>query len=202
MKLDTSRLIWTREPKSYSITDEKIEIITNPHTDLWQRTYYHFRNDNAPVLQIETEEKFFSFTVKTEFESKHRFDQCGIVMYLDSENWLKASIEYENESFQHLGSVVTNNGYSDWATTAIDADIKSMYYRFSRREDDFCIECSRDGKCFSQMRICHMHNGAGKIFFGIYACSPENSSFKATFTEMEITECRWLAHDGQAPDLL
>ena len=73
-----------------------------------------------------------------------RFDQCGIVMYLDSENWLKGSIEYENEEFQHLGSVVTNNGYSDWATTEIDAGIKSMWYRFSRREDDYCIECSED----------------------------------------------------------
>lgn len=68
---------------------------------------------------METDEKYFSFIVKTEFESKHRFDQCGVVMYLDSENWLKGSIEYENEEFQHLGSVVTNNGYSDWATTAI-----------------------------------------------------------------------------------
>ena len=47
-------------------------------------------------------------------------------MYLDSENWLKASIEYENQSFQHLGSVVTNNGYSDWATTEISANVKSM----------------------------------------------------------------------------
>jgi regulation of enolase protein 1 (concanavalin A-like superfamily) len=103
---DTKQLVWTREPQSYSITDERIEIITAPHTDLWQRTYYHFRNDNAPVLQMECREKFFSFTVKTEFESKRRFDQCGIVMYLDSENWLKASIEYENEDFQHLGSVV------------------------------------------------------------------------------------------------
>lgn len=39
---------WTREPAEYSITDEKITITTAPHTDLWQRTYYHFRNDNAP----------------------------------------------------------------------------------------------------------------------------------------------------------
>ena len=46
----------------------------------------------------------------------------------------------------------------------------------------------------------HMHSGAGKIRFGIYACSPEDSSFKATFTDMEITECKWLAHDGQQPD--
>jgi regulation of enolase protein 1 (concanavalin A-like superfamily) len=141
-----------------------------------------------------------SFIVKTEFESNHRFDQCGVVMYLDSENWFKCSIEYENEDFQHLGSVVTNSGYSDWATTVIDASIKSMWYRFSRREDDYCIESSIDGIHYSQMRIFHMWKGNGAIQFGIYACSPENSSFKATFTNMEITDCKWLAHDGQASD--
>lgn len=200
MNFDVNKLKWIREPKNYNISQEKIEIITEPHTDLWQRTYYHFRNDNAPVLQMETEEKYFSFIVKTEFESKNRFDQCGVVMYLDSENWVKGSIEYENEKFQHLGSVVTNNGYSDWATTEIDASIKSMWYRFSRRENDFCIECSEDGVIYKQMRVCHMFNIKDKIQFGIYACSPENSSFKATFTNMEITECKWLAHDGQQPD--
>ena len=192
---------WIREPINYSVCEDKVEIETTPYTDLWQRTYYHFRNDTAPVLQMETEEKYFSFIVKTDFtESHHRFDQCGIVMYLDSENWLKGSVEYENESFQHLGSVVTNHGYSDWATTAIPADVKVMWYRFSRREDDFCIECSPDGTEFTQMRICHMWEGAGKIRFGIYACSPENSSFKAVFTDMHITECAWKAHDGQQPD--
>ena len=110
MMFNTKELKWTREPKEYTIKEDCIEIVTNPHTDLWQRTYYHFRNDNAPVLQMKTDEKFFSFVVKTEFESKHRFDQCGIVMYLDSDNWIKGSIEYENDRFQHLGSVVTNNG--------------------------------------------------------------------------------------------
>ena len=200
MKFDVSKLKWTRNPKDYLISDKKIEIVTLPHTDLWQETYYHFKNDNAPVLQLTTDERYFSFVVKTQFDSKHRFDQCGIVMYLDSQNWLKASIEYENERFQHLGSVVTNNGYSDWATTEIDANIKSMWYRFSRREDDYCIECSSDGIIFKQMRICHMHKGNGIISFGVYACSPEDSSFKAIFTDMEISECKWKAHDGQQLD--
>ena len=200
MKFDVNQLTWTRQPADFSIADDKIEIITAPHTDLWQRTYYHFRNDNAPILQMKTDEKFFSFVVKTEFESKHRFDQCGVVMYLDSENWLKGSIEYENEAFQHLGSVVTNHGYSDWATTEIDASIQSMWYRFSRRADDYCLECSEDGVVYRQMRICHMFHGSGTIQFGIYACSPEDSSFKATFTHMELTECKWLAHDGQKAD--
>ena len=199
--MDLTQFKWTREPESFDISDGRIEIVTKPHTDLWQRTYYHFRNDNAPVLQMESEERFFSFIVKTEFaESHHRFDQCGIVMYLDGENWLKASVEYENDTLQHLGSVVTNHGYSDWATTEIDASIKSMWYRFSRREDDYCIACSRDGVSFQQMRICHMYQGDKKIQFGIYACSPEESSFRAVFSEMRLTECQWKAHDGQKPE--
>lgn len=187
-------LKWTRTPKEYTIADDKITITTSPCTDLWQRTYYGFQNDNAPVLQMETDAPYFSFTVKTSFNTKHRFDQCGVVMYLDSENWLKASIEYENEEYQRLGSVATNHGYSDWATTDISASVKSMWYRFSRRESDYCLECSEDGIHFRQMRICHMFEGAGKIAFGIYACSPENSSFEACFTDMEITECKWEAH--------
>ena len=170
MDFNTDILGWTREPEQYRIDKDKIEIVTMPRTDLWQRTYYHFRNDNAPVLQLETEEKYFSFIVKTDFaESHHRFDQCGVVMYLDSENWLKGSVEYENDEFQHLGSVVTNHGYSDWATTAIPADVSTMWYRFSRREDDYCIECSADGRSFTQMRVCHMWEGAGKIKCGVQA---------------------------------
>ena len=201
MKFDIGRLEWIGEPEQYSMEDGKITITTAPGTDLWQRTYYHFQNDNAPVLQMETEEKYFSFVVKTEFTgAHHRFDQCGVVMYLDSENWLKGSVEYENREYQHLGSVVTTQGYSDWATTAIPAQVKTIWYRFSRREDDYCIECSQDGERFTRMRICHMWNGSGKIRFGVYACSPEDSSFTAVFSDMSVTECMWPAHDGQAPD--
>lgn len=198
---NVKNLKWVRPPQNYQISENKISITTQPHTDLWQKTYYHFINDNAPVLLLKTDEKYFSFTVKTEFSDSHtRFDQCGIVLYQDSENWLKGSIEYENENFQHLGSVVTNHGYSDWATTEIDTSVKSMWYRLSRRESDYCIENSVDGIHFKQMRICHLYEGAEKINFGLYACSPENSSFTAVFTNMELSECKWLAHEGQQPD--
>ena len=200
MKINAKNMKWTRAPKQYLITENSVEIITEPNTDLWQRTYYHFKNDNAPVLQMETDEKYFSFVVRTEFNTKVRYDQSGIAIYLDSENWLKASVEYENKEIQRLGSVVTNNGYSDWASVDVDAKIRSIWFRLSRRDDDFCIENSTDGVIFNQMRICHMFNAKDTIRFGIYACSAENSSFKAKFTDMEITECKWLAHDGQQPD--
>lgn len=199
--MDLTSFFWTRKPEHCEMNENTVKITTEPHTDLWQRTYYHFRNDSAPLFQTESDEKYFSFVVKTSFEeSHHRFDQCGIVLYLDSENWIKGSIEYENDTFQHLGSVVTNHGYSDWATTEIPADIKSMWYRLSRREDDFRIECSQDGKIWKQMRIAHLHEGKNTVRFGIYACSPEDSSFTAVFSDMEITACAWAAHDGQQPD--
>ncbi|MCD8160155.1 MAG: DUF1349 domain-containing protein [Clostridiales bacterium] len=199
--MDFAAFTWTREPASSRTEGETLTVVTKPHTDLWQRTYYHFRNDNAPVFQTETEAPYFSFVVKTDFsDSHHRFDQCGVVLYLDSDNWLKASVEYENGVFQHLGSVVTNGGYSDWATTEIPASVKSMWYRLSRREDDYRIECSEDGVTFRQMRICHLRKGGGRIRFGVYACSPEDSSFQAEFSHPQMLECQWQAHDGQQPD--
>lgn len=57
-----------------------------------------------------------------------------------------------------------------------------------------------DGKQWSQMRVCHMHEAQDEVQFGIYACSPEESSFRAVFTNMQLTECAWKAHDGQQPD--
>ena len=51
-QINLEQLQWTREPAACEIKDEVISITTAPHTDLWQRTYYHFRNDNAPVLQM------------------------------------------------------------------------------------------------------------------------------------------------------
>lgn len=184
-------LFWTRKPDKFLITDSLITITTDPKTDLWQRTYYGFQNDNAPVLQMKTSCKYFSFTVKTEFNSSALFDQCGIAVYLDSENWMKASIEYENEEYQRLGSVVTNNGYSDWATSDIPSSIKEMWYRLSRRESDYYIETSIDGVTFHQMRAFHLFHGDGEISFGIYAASPVDHSFTAKFTNMEVSECKW-----------
>ena len=59
---------WIRQPKQVQISEDKVVILTERGTDLWARTYYGFQNDNAPVFQVETTDKYFSFIVKTEFE--------------------------------------------------------------------------------------------------------------------------------------
>lgn len=206
--VDFTKASWLFEPKAYEVTSSRVTITTEPETDFWQRSYYGFRNDNAPSLLLESSDNF-SFTAKVEFEYKSQFDQCGLIIYLDSNNWFKASIEFENEHYSQLGSVVTNMGYSDWATTDIELP-SNIWYRLSRRGPDFLIESSLDGISFKQMRIFHLHQlgetteAMGKVNpplpaespvrFGVYACSPLKSSFTAIFSEMCLESCKWLAH--------
>ena len=206
--VDFTKGKWIYEPKKHEVTADLISITTEPGTDFWQRSYYGFRNDNAPALQLQSDQNF-TFTTKVCFNYKALFDQCGLVIYLDSENWFKASIEYENTEISRLGSVVTNLGYSDWATSDILLP-NHIWYRLSRRGPDFLIESSIDGESFNQIRIFHLHKlgettaAMGKcdppqsarsaVGFGVYACSPSASSFTAKFSNMSLEPCQWRAH--------
>jgi len=182
---------WMNQPKHFVVEKNRLIIETEPGTDLWQRTYYGFQNNNAPSFLQEVEDDF-SFVVKTEFEeSWFMYDQCGLLLYIDSENWVKVSVEFENDSISRLGSVITNLGYSDWATTDIPADTSEMWYRLSRRGQDFYIENSTDGKTYRQMRMLHMHKISEKVQIGVYACSPLKSSFNAVFSEFGTGPCEW-----------
>jgi regulation of enolase protein 1 (concanavalin A-like superfamily) len=194
MVFPVDKLQWINKPKKFSVNSKEIRISTEPDTDLWQRTYYKFRRNTAHMLVMPAEAPFFTFSVKTVRNGTGLFDQCGVVIYQDEENWFKGSMEYENDRFQNLGSVVTNNGYSDFGTGAVDPALTTMYYRLSRREGDFFLETSRTGLDYTPARIFHLIKGEGSIRFGVYACSPSKcSSCDAVFTEMVLGECQWKA---------
>ncbi|NQU53602.1 MAG: DUF1349 domain-containing protein [Bacteroidetes bacterium] len=193
-KIDIKDFTWINQPTTFDLNGNNLTIQTQPETDFWQRTYYGFQNDNAPAFLTEVENDF-TFTVKTNFEYKNQYDQCGILLYQNSENWVKASIENENEILARLGSVVTNLGFSDWATIDISATIVELWYRLSRRGQDFYIEYSEDGKIFKQMRVLHMHKPISVARVGVYACSPLKSSFEVTFSEFKIDSCKWELHN-------
>jgi len=208
MQIDFLQAQSLNQPQVSDIQPGAVTITTSAHTDFWQRSYYGFRNDNAPGLLLPYKDNF-SFTAKVKFNYQARFDQCGILVYLDSDNWFKSSIEFEDATLSRLGSVVTNHGHSDWATTDI-ATTDCTWYRLSRRGPDFLIETSSDGIAFKQMRIFHLHAlGATtaemgrldppqpaeqSIPVGVYACSPNVSSFAAHFSECRFEPCLWLAH--------
>ncbi len=182
---------WFHEPKRYSVGNG-LEIWTDEKTDFWQRTHYGFQRDDGHCLLIRQTDDF-SLMTHVEFEPSEKYDQCGLIVRIDSQNWIKVSTEYEDEHVSRLGSVVTNLGYSDWATQDVASNHPSMWYRISKRKSDFLLENSRDGESWTQMRIAHLHKEANTYEIGVYACSPIGKDFHCCFETVGITENLWLA---------
>jgi regulation of enolase protein 1 (concanavalin A-like superfamily) len=183
---------------------EGVRIATAPGTDLWQRTYYGFRTDNAPALLVPVEDDM-TLTVRAAFGYRRRYDQAGVLVRLDADSWAKASIEHEDAARSRLGCVVTSLGYSDWSTRDI-ASTDRYWYRLSRRGPDFRVEAGPDGTTWEQLRIFHLHplgetippapspRPGPTVLMGVYACSPEESSFEALFDRITLQPSVWAPH--------
>ena len=184
-----SDFFWFNEPRQFTVA-KGLHIRTDPNTDFWQRTHYGFRNDNGHALLTNVTGDF-RITTCVQFEPKNQYDQCGLFLRLDAENWIKASSEYIAGDRSELGSVVTNLGYSDWATTEISSAIGRIWYRISRRGPDFLLQNSYDGQQWLQMRITHLHAPLDEVQVGVYACSPKDGRFECTFEQIAIDDNEW-----------
>jgi uncharacterized protein len=182
---------WLNEPAKYYF-DRGLYLITDTKTDFWQRTHYGFRKDDGHCLLTRMSGDF-SIRTEVEFSPTSKYDQCGLFARIDTDNWIKASMEYENPERSRLGSVVTNFGYSDWASQDVSSDVKSMFYRLSRREKDILIEYSKDDTRWHQMRVAHLHTLNDAIEIGVYACSPVGDGFQCKFPFIEIGKNTWAA---------
>lgn len=180
---------WFNEPETYFF-ERGLYLVTKPKTDFWQRTHYGFRRDDGHCLLTNIQGDF-SIKTKIQFNPKSQYDQCGLMARIDAENWIKCSIEYENKEISHLGSVVTNYGFSDWATQNISSNIRSVMYQLSKRDQDFLLEYSLDGQKWYQMRIAHLHQFQNSIDVGVYGCSPIGDKFQCKFDFIEIGKNNW-----------
>lgn len=180
---------WFNAPQSYRFEDG-LTIVTKPQTDFWQRTHYGFRRDDGHCLLTSVSEDF-AIATQTQFHPRSQYDQCGLIARIDAENWIKCSVEYEDESLSRLGSVVTNSGFSDWATQDISSEVRSLFYRLSKRGQDVRVEYALDGANWHQTRIAHLHQPVESLDVGIYACSPIGDAFECSFRFIEIGETDW-----------
>ena len=180
---------WFNKPKNFSFNNG-IQITTKAETDFWQGTHYGFRRDDGHCLLTELKGDF-SIKTKVTFNPLQQYDQCGMMMRLDANNWIKCSTEFENKEISRLGSVVTNFGYSDWATQDISSKTKTVYYKISKKGKDFLMENSFDGKKWIQMRVSHLHEYKDSIYAGIYACSPIGENFCCCFEYIDIDNNHW-----------
>ena len=185
---------WLNEPDTYHFGNG-LELLTEAETDFWQNTHYGFQRDNGHCLFTNCSGDFTALT-HVVFEPKSQYDQCGIMVRFDQNNWIKVATEYENDEISRLGSVVTDLGFSDWATQDVPSDLTEMWYRVSRQGSDFLIEHADDGSAWQQMRLTHLHAGAELAGVGLFACSPIGSHLRCRFSQFRVTENQWRQHEN------
>jgi uncharacterized protein len=167
-----------------------LQVTTGPRTDFWQRTHYGFRRDDGHLFHLLVQGDF-AVETRVRWAPRTRYDQCGLMVRAGPECWLKCSVEYEDERHGCLGSVVTNLGFSDWATQDVGPEVQAMSYRVSRRGDDFRVECAADGADWREIRVAHLHGCPAAVAAGAYACSPLGERFECTFEYLEYRACAW-----------
>jgi hypothetical protein len=192
-----ARLHWMHEPKQWSLEPEVPALVlgTDAGTDFWQRTHYGFRVDNGHFLYAQTDGDFI-LTTRVRFHPVHQYDQAGLMVRLSADCWLKTSVEFESHGPNRLGSVVTNQGYSDWATQDLSKDVNEVSFRIRREGADYLVETSLDGVAWSQIRMAHMMEDrpGAVVSAGLYACSPKGAGYRAQFHSLRLEPGRLAGH--------
>lgn len=179
---------WFCEPDDWRWVDRELVIQVQPDTDFWQRTHYGFRRDNGHLLGWRLAQDF-SIELIAHAEPAAKYDQAGLMVRASPDCWLKASIEYEPHGHSRLGSVVTNAGWSDWATQDVPNTARSVAWRVRRCGGDFFVDWRPlGGTGWQQMRIARLAEAeaGAEVLVGAYACSPQGPGFMARFTEIRI----------------
>ena len=84
---------WFNEPEAWSINSETITMDVTPHSDYWRISHYGFTVDDAPFLYT-TRGGEFEVKVRISGDYKVRFDQAGLMLRIDHENYIKTGIEF------------------------------------------------------------------------------------------------------------
>lgn len=179
-----TNMVWLNPPPAWHIDHEDALVaISGDKTDFWQRTFYGFRRDDGHALLAATKGDF-SATVTIQADYETLYDQCGLLLRISDEQWVKFGIEYTHEGTQ-LSCVVTDQK-SDWSAATIKFD-GALTLRLSLF--DGTIMCQwLDRQDWRMARLLPCPDSTAQISVGPYLCSPEREGFEAQFRGFELTE--------------
>lgn len=177
------KMNWFNEPVEWKISDDKtMTMFVTPQSDYWRISHYGFTVDDAPfyygVYGGEFEAK-----VKVSGDYKTRYDQAGIMIRIDHENYIKAGIEFVDGKY-NLSAVVTHKT-SDWSIIPLDKPVPYIWIKAVRRLDAVEIFYSFDDKEYVLMRNAWMQDNT-PVKVGFMAASPDGDGFTAKFENFTV----------------
>lgn len=193
------KMNWFNEPSGWEISGKTLTMDVTPKSDYWRISHYGFTVDDAPFYYAEYGGEFEA-KVKISGDYKVRFDQAGMMIRIDHENYIKIGIEFVDGKY-NLSTVVTHHT-SDWSVIPLDKPVEYIWIKAVRRLDAIEIFYSFDDKEYIMMRNAWMAANC-PVKIGMFAASPDGEGFKATFSDFKVTHLPdkvrtdWLNANGE-----
>ena len=171
------------------------QVIPTGKTDFWRKTYYNPPVDRSDghALLCEVPAGLSQWSAQTEFTLKpiNKYDQAGIMVFVDNCHWLKAGIE--NVNGQPKMSCVVTNGCSDWSTQPWSS-AEHVWIRVSCIQQSFVVECKL-GENWQFIRITpQLFPRATAVKVGVYCCAPTGAGMQTTFHSLAVSNDTTFKH--------
>ena len=171
---------WLNPPLALESRSSGFFVTAKEHSDFWRTTSYGFIHDSGHALLNDFPQNS-SLEVSWILNYDQQFDQAGLMVWSDEENWIKAGIEYADGSPQ-LGAVVTS-GLSDWSVAPVSEWMnKEVHLRMSRSGDALTIRarCESDWQLVRLVPLDPSQNWKA----GIHLASPSRAGLIVQFTSL------------------
>lgn len=176
------KMQWFNEPENYSIRNGVLEMQVPAQTDFWRIAHYGFTVDDGPFLYAVYGGEFEA-KIKVSGEYETRFDQAGMMIRLDHENYVKFGIEFVAGKF-NISAVVTHHT-SDWSVIRLDEPVPHLWLKAVRRLDAIELFYSFDDREYTMMRTLWMQDNC-PLQVGPVAACPDGQGFKARFSDFKV----------------
>lgn len=176
------KMTWFNEPSQWEIKDKKLTLMVTPQSDYWRISHYGFTVDDAPFY-YSTYGGEFETKVKITGDYKARFDQMGLMLRVDAQNYIKAGVEFVDGKF-NLSTVVTHKT-SDWSVITLEKAPPFVWIKAVRRLDAVEVFYSFDDKEYIMMRNAYLQDNT-PVQVGLMAACPDGNGFKAIFENFTV----------------
>jgi uncharacterized protein len=177
-----SRMRWMNEPASWKRSGDLLMVRSRAKTDFWRKTFYGYITDNGHFFYLPVSGDF-AFQARISGEYAALYDQAGLMVRQNAENWMKCGTEFFDG--QRHASVVFTRDFSDWSTMPDLSRTTPIWWRAVRKKDSIETLCSLDGNNFTSVRQGYFLP-AVEANVGIMCAAPEGPGFQAVFDHLKL----------------
>jgi regulation of enolase protein 1 (concanavalin A-like superfamily) len=193
------KMQWFNEPQKWVVKDNTLQMHVTPQSDYWRISHYGFTVDDAPFYYT-TYGGEFEAKVKLSATYKTRYDQMGLMIRSDHENWVKTGVEFVDGKF-NISTVVTHKT-SDWSVIQLEKVPPYIWIKVVRRLDAIEVYHSYDDKTYTMSRTAYLEDNK-PVMVGLMAASPDGQGFDAKFEHFsvkhlaDIRRLEWLKNNAE-----